>query len=265
MGLTGRKEYHQRLTNMLPGFGNAKNLTFDLDSIEALNEISNLLVNLPSPFYKLKYVMVPLGSKESCISSALRSYLLGSSPKATIITKLPQIHGVEDLMVDADRVRHIDASVEGTDKDQTSSLRGERDFRLWRSHVRISMTDVDSQMIVAYRDIFSYLQNQGFNISWMVNRLNYIEHLRFSKPLIDELQSIDSHMDDAKTKLQELQARADDARIQLQDLLGRVDDAKLKLQDVQTLRVEKLTAIEKAFGTMGTNLAVGFIGDDLLS
>ena len=117
-----------------------------------------------------------------------------------------------------------------------------------------------------YRDVFSYLQNQGLDVSWAVNLLNYIEHLRFSKPLINELHSIDCLIHDAKTKLQELQACADhDARIKLPDLLGRVDDAKIKLQDVRTLRVEKLTEIEKAFGAMGTNLAVGLIGDDLLS
>ncbi|KAK1383981.1 hypothetical protein POM88_021716 [Heracleum sosnowskyi] len=75
---------------MLPGLGNAKTLTFDLESIEALNKISDLLVSLPSPFYNLKFVKLPWGFKESSISSALRNYLLGGSPKAAIGTKFPQ-------------------------------------------------------------------------------------------------------------------------------------------------------------------------------
>ncbi|KAK1365858.1 hypothetical protein POM88_041419 [Heracleum sosnowskyi] len=85
-----RKKYYQRLTNMLPGLGNAKTLTFDLESIEALNKISDLLVSLPSPFYNLKFVKLPWGFKESSISSALRNYLLGGSPKAAIGTKFPE-------------------------------------------------------------------------------------------------------------------------------------------------------------------------------
>ncbi|XP_074363860.1 putative F-box/LRR-repeat protein At3g59160 [Apium graveolens] len=359
--LADREQYHQWLTYMLSGLGNAKNLTFDSEIIEALNDISNLLVSLPSPFCKLQYVKLPRGFKESSISSALRSYLLGGSPKATIVKELPQHtiplsvavsitdqhvalqeplaapinelvdtqyvnqslsvdtvnryvqeeHSVEDTMVDADRVRHdIDSLVERIDKDQVSSLRGGRDSGLWRRHevnsefvclldrimqkyqetfehfttknkklcsmnlnvlctslndfIKISITDVDCEMIAAYRDVFSYFQNQGLDMSWVVNHLNYIEHLRFSKPLVNELHSIDCHIEDAKTKLQELQAQVNNVKIKLQDLETRVDDAKYKLQDLQTLRTEKLTEIEKAFGTMGTNIAVGFVGDDLL-
>ena len=37
-------------------------------------------------------------------------------------------------MIDADRFRHNNASVEGADKDQASSLRGKRDSGLWRSY-----------------------------------------------------------------------------------------------------------------------------------
>ncbi|KAL8088360.1 hypothetical protein AgCh_038216 [Apium graveolens] len=89
--LAARKQYHQRLTYMLSGLGNAKNLTFDSEIIEALIDISNLLVSLPSPFCKLQYMKLPRGFKESSISRALRSYLLGSSPKATIVKELPQV------------------------------------------------------------------------------------------------------------------------------------------------------------------------------
>lgn len=91
-------------------------------------------------------------------------------------------------------------------------------------------------MIDEFRDVFAYLQNQGINVSWLVNRLNYVEHMRFSKPLILELHAIDC----------------------------RIDDAKNKLEDLQAFRVAKMTEIQEAIGTLSTNLAVGFIGDDLL-
>lgn len=97
-----------------------------------------------------------------------------------------------------------------------------------------------------------------------MSRLDYIEHLRFSNPLIPELYAIDCRIDEDKSKIQQLQACVDYAKIKLQNLQARVDDAKTKLQDVQSLRVEKLTNIKKAFGTVGAKLAVGFIGDDLL-
>ncbi|KAK1403012.1 hypothetical protein POM88_002617 [Heracleum sosnowskyi] len=125
------------------------------------------------------------------------------------------------------------------------------------------MNGVDSEMLVEYRNAFSYLQNIGFNVSWAVSRLEYVEHLRFSNPLIPELNAIDCRIDDDKSKLQEMQACVDDAKIKLQDLQARVNDAKTKLQDAQSLQMEKLTNIEKAFGTMGAKLAVGLIGDDL--
>ncbi|XP_017238197.1 putative F-box/FBD/LRR-repeat protein At4g03220 [Daucus carota subsp. sativus] len=309
IGWVNKKQAYLRLINMLPGLANAKNLIFDLDSIKALDEMSYVLVSFSSPFHKLKYVKLPRGFKESSMSSPLRSYLLGGSPNATFVTKLPQNHVVENSKIDADRVRHIDASVEGANKDQASSLRGERDSGLWRSHEvnsefvclldrimqkypetfehftsnnkklctmnlnmlctslndfsKISIGNVDSEMIVGYREVFSYLKNQGFNLSWVVDRLNYIEHIRFSKPLIKELHSIDCHIDDAKTKVKELQARVVDAKTEPQDP-SLIDDAKIRLQDKQTLRVEKLSEIEKVFGTMGIKLVVGFIGDDLL-
>ncbi|XP_017216179.1 FBD-associated F-box protein At4g10400-like isoform X1 [Daucus carota subsp. sativus] len=107
--LTQRKQFYWQLTNMLLGLCNAKHLTFDLESIEVLSKISNILASLPSPFSKLEYVKLPRGFEESNISGALRSYLLGGSPNATFVTKLPQKKIVEDSMVDANRVCHTDA------------------------------------------------------------------------------------------------------------------------------------------------------------
>ncbi|XP_074344366.1 uncharacterized protein LOC141683527 [Apium graveolens] len=116
---------------------------------------------------------------------------------------------------------------------------------------RISMTDVDAEMIAEYRDAFAELQKFGFNVSWLVSRLIYIEQVRFSRPLLSELHEIDSHIADAKSKLQEFQVH--------------IDDTKTKLRDLETLRAEKMQEIQIASGTMVTNLVVGYIGDDLFS
>ncbi|KAK1358616.1 hypothetical protein POM88_043090 [Heracleum sosnowskyi] len=75
--------------------------------------------------------------------------------------------------------------------------------------------------------------------------------IQFSQPLLSELQAIDCDIENAKSKLQDLQIR--------------IDDTQSKLQDLQTLRSEKMQEIQKTFGTMVTNLAVGCIGDVLLS
>ncbi|KAK1402950.1 hypothetical protein POM88_002555 [Heracleum sosnowskyi] len=338
-----RKIYYWMLTEMLSAAGNAKNLTFDLDSIKAL-AATDFLASLRSPFSNLKIVKLPLGYKESSMSSVLRSYLLGASPRATIVTTLPQSnmnpqkvavsmtaqnalllgslevptkdmnvqkeHVLEDSVV-ADRARHIDAPVEEIGKDQVSSLTGNGDFGVWLGYkvnpeficlldrimhkypetfenftsknkklctmnlnilctslndfTKISMTEVDSEMISGYKDVFAYLKNQGFNVSWALRRLNFIERLRYSKPLVPELHAIDCRIENDRSKLQELQACVDDVKIKLQDLQARVDESKTKLQAEQTLRMQKLIEIEKAFGTVGTKLAVGFIGNDLLS
>ncbi|KAK1402906.1 hypothetical protein POM88_002511 [Heracleum sosnowskyi] len=83
----GGEQYYPPFISMLLGLGNyANNLTFDSKSIEALSKISYLLVGLPSPFYKLTNVKLPRGYKESSIPEALRNYLLGGSPKASIVT-----------------------------------------------------------------------------------------------------------------------------------------------------------------------------------
>lgn len=70
---------------------------------------------------------------------------------------------------------------------------------------KITMTEVDTVMIAECREVFSGLQNFGFNISWLVSRLNYIEQLRFSQPPFTELHATDCcHIDDAKGKITRL-------------------------------------------------------------
>ncbi|KAK1399279.1 hypothetical protein POM88_009142 [Heracleum sosnowskyi] len=328
---------------MLQGLGSARifTLTLHLRTIEALSAVSDFLVHSPSPFHNLKYVKVPPGYNESSMSTCLKHYLLGHSPKATIITPLSQNNNithtattsvtaqnavlqeplaaptkvfagsknthktvcidtvdmqvqeeqvVQYSAVNTDRARKISAPVEGTSNNRVRSSRRNNDFRLWQGHevnsefvclldiimnkypktfehfttineelctsqlnmlctsvnvfTKICMNQVDAEMIADHRAVFTALQNLGFNVSWLVNRLNFIEQLRFSQPLLPELDAIDSHINNAKTKLQDLQ---------------------ILIKDLHTLCAEKMQEIEKAFGTMGANLLVGCIGDDLLS
>ncbi|XP_017255629.1 putative F-box/FBD/LRR-repeat protein At4g03220 [Daucus carota subsp. sativus] len=339
------KETYQQFTIMLPALGSAKILNLDLEAIEALQSIFDFLLSFPSPFYDLKFVKLPRGCNEANISSTLRSYLLGGSPTATIVTaqdiapyteaatvkaqnvvlqeplgpptrvlvdsqyihktacvETADLGVLEELveqnsLLDVERVRQISAPVERTGNDQVRSSRDDSDFALWQGHevncefvclldlimdkypetfehfttknkkfctiklntlctsvndfTKISMTDVDTEMISEYRDVFAELQKFGFNVSWLVSRLNYIEQVRFSQPLFSELHAIDSHIVDTKSKLQEYKTL--------------FDDTITKLKDLETLRAEKMKEIQKAFGPAVTNLVVGCIGDDLLS
>ncbi|KAL1832633.1 hypothetical protein ACET3Z_002284 [Daucus carota] len=84
------KLYFSRVVYMFPGLSNAKILTLDSATVQALSAVSKLLVQVPSPFYQLNHVKVPQGHKDSSISTDLKRYLLGRSPEATTVTKLPQ-------------------------------------------------------------------------------------------------------------------------------------------------------------------------------
>ncbi|KAK1403013.1 hypothetical protein POM88_002618 [Heracleum sosnowskyi] len=126
---------------MLSELCTAKNLTFELESIEALSTISDKLANKPSPFRNLNYVKLPHEYNESSLMDALRSYLLGGSSRGIIFTTLPQNtishteeHVVEDSVVDADRIGDIVAPVGKIGKDPVSSSAGNLDCGLWRGH-----------------------------------------------------------------------------------------------------------------------------------
>lgn len=97
------------------------------------------------------------------------------------------------------------------------------------SYMNTPIADVDADIITGYRAIFSDLQRWGFNISWLASRLNYVEQLRFSQPLLNELHAIVS-----------------------------------RIQDLHTLRAEKMMEIQNALGTMDAGLSLQCIGDDLL-
>ncbi|KAL8090776.1 hypothetical protein AgCh_040009 [Apium graveolens] len=234
-----RKKLSYLLTDMLSGLGNAKNLSFDLSSIEALSATDSL-ASLPSPFYDLKILKLPPGYKELSMPGALRIYLLGGSPKATIVTTLSQFK-VNHLavpvsrtpqkvildepfaiptnvysVVDANRGRQIGVPVEGTTSDRASSSRGDSDSGLWHGHeVKLEFVGLLDVIMKNYpetfahstakskRDLFADLQRWGFNVIWLVSHLNYIEQLLLSQ---HELQGTDSCMDDTENKLQDLQS-----------------------------------------------------------
>lgn len=105
-----------------------------------------------------------------------------------------------------------------------------------KAFTKTSMNEVDTEMIAEYRAQFADLQ-RSFNVRWLVNRLDYIEKLRFPRPLLDKLHAVDS----------------------------RIDDAKSKLHDLQALRVRMMTESHRDIGTLDASPDVGYIGDDLFS
>ncbi|KAK1400633.1 hypothetical protein POM88_000238 [Heracleum sosnowskyi] len=93
------------VTEMFWGVGSARILTLDLETIKALSAVLDFLVKPPpKPFYNLKYLKVPQGYRETSMSTRLKSCLFGRSPKATVVTTLPQenmIPGTEAAFVSA--------------------------------------------------------------------------------------------------------------------------------------------------------------------
>lgn len=104
-----------------------------------------------------------------------------------------------------------------------------------KSFSNVSTVEVTAATITKYRGLFADLERWGFNINWLVNHLNCIEQLRFSRPLVDELHVIDRHLEEAQREVREL----------------------------QSLRSAKVGEIQEAFGHLGTHLAAGCLGDGL--
>ncbi|XP_074347835.1 F-box/LRR-repeat protein At3g03360-like isoform X2 [Apium graveolens] len=279
-----RETSNLRFAHMLLGLGNAKNISFDLDSMED-NMIPHTAAVSVTAANELVGESLATATKELVDCQYTNKNVCFDTTDVVV----QKHYAVGNSLVDANSVRQYESLVEGTSNDPGSSSRKNKDFGMWRGHEvnsefvclldnimlkypetfehfgaknkklctmnlnmlctslndfsKVSMTEVDSEIIIAYKDVCAYLQNQGFNVSWVVNRLNYIEQLRFSKPLIPELHAIDCCINDTNSKIQDLQARVDEAK---------------------SLRMQKMTEIEKAFGTLGTKLAVGFLGDDLL-
>lgn len=66
---------------------------------QALSVIYDLLEHVSSPFNNLKYVKLPQGCRESSISGTTKSYLLGGSPGATMVTSLPKVLKISLLLI----------------------------------------------------------------------------------------------------------------------------------------------------------------------
>ncbi|KAL1832212.1 hypothetical protein ACET3Z_001863 [Daucus carota] len=140
------KQYYHQFIFMFLGLGNAKILTLDLDTVEALSAVSDFLAHFPSPFYNLKYVKLPKGYQQSSLSGTLKGYLLGGSPEASIVTALTQCHNntQSDLVSVPARNALLQEPVARAGNDQASSS-WESGFRLWRGHETLSpekMTEI---------------------------------------------------------------------------------------------------------------------------
>ncbi|KAK1403074.1 hypothetical protein POM88_002679 [Heracleum sosnowskyi] len=85
-------QYSRRIMFMLPGLGSARTLTLDEDTVEVLSSVASLLERSSSPFYNLKYVKLPHRYTKSGagLSGTTKSYLLGASSGASIVSSFPQ-------------------------------------------------------------------------------------------------------------------------------------------------------------------------------
>ncbi|KAK1372648.1 hypothetical protein POM88_028841 [Heracleum sosnowskyi] len=268
------KEFHRRFTQMLPGLGGAKILNLELETIKALSSISAFLTSHPSPFYNLKYVKLPHGCEEAAISSNLRSYLLGASPTATIVTTLPEntnprttasvtsqnvvlqkpLVPPTKVLVDSGNlpksvcidtvdmgVQHVGSSVDGTDNDHVSSSSGNIDFGLWRGYT------VNSEFVLLLNAIMDKYPETFEHFT--------TKHKKFTTMKLNMFCT--SVNDFAKISMTTVDT----------EMIAEYRDvfADLHKLGFDTLRDKKMQEIQKVFGTMGANLAVGYIGDDLLA
>ncbi|KAL8103627.1 hypothetical protein AgCh_027995 [Apium graveolens] len=251
---------------MFSELGGAKILALDLVTLQALSEFSDILVHLHSPFPNLKYLKLPYGCKESYLSSSVRQYLLGGSPHATIVQTLSQEDVISQVAPAAARAINDQASSSWRlDHEVNSEFVGMLDLVKKRypetfeqvpienkkiltvklnlccssvnAFMKTCMTEIDTKLLAEYRALFTDLQRWGYNINWLMSRLNYTGHLHLSNPLLSELQAIDSGNDNTESKL----------------------------KDLQTLHAEMMTDPE-SFQTTSTSLAATacYIGDGLL-
>ncbi|XP_074332136.1 uncharacterized protein LOC141668970 [Apium graveolens] len=88
--LSRKKVFYHRLGRMFRELGSAKILNIDSATFEVLSAYTDSVEDVGSPFYNLKYVKLPKGYNVSSISTSMRKFLLGCTPGATIVTKLPQ-------------------------------------------------------------------------------------------------------------------------------------------------------------------------------
>ncbi|XP_074348094.1 uncharacterized protein LOC141686900 isoform X1 [Apium graveolens] len=237
---TKLKQYYRRFLFMFPAFGSAKILSLDLETIKALSAIPDIVAQVGSPFYNLKYLKLPQGCNESSICGSIKSYLLDGSPRVTIVTKIPQVAEVA-----------LSAAVGGDGDDQVRSSRRAVDTGLWNGHEvksefigllnlimkqypetfehfttntesklfctmklnmlctsvdalsKISTTEVDDKMVTEHKVLFADLQKLGFRVNWLESHLNCIEH-GISKSLLHDLDEVDSLVeknDDTKTDI----------------------------------------------------------------
>ncbi|KAK1385525.1 F-box domain-containing protein [Heracleum sosnowskyi] len=274
------ERYYGHVVYMFPGLGNARILTLDLATIEALSSISKLLSLFPSPFYNLKYVKVPQGYKESCIPTCLKQYLLDRSPNATIVTTLPQ----QDELIPQNLVAEklLAASVARTGHDQASSSKAPDDFGLWQGHeVNLEFLGLLDCISKKYPETFEYFTTHNKKLCTMKLNMLCTMVKNFTKTSLTEVdtemiteyraqfadlqrsfnvQWLVNHLNSIE-QLQCSQPLVD----KLHALHSHISDARSKLQDSQTLGMRTMTEIYRNVGTMGTSLVVGNIGECLFS
>lgn len=106
-----------------------------------------------------------------------------------------------------------------------------------KAFAKVSASEVTLATITKYRNLFTDLKILGFNISWLVNRLNWVEEIRFSQPLFEELCVIEK----------------------------RIEASKRELQELQDIRLAKMEEIQVVYGSLGSKLVSSNLADGLFS
>ncbi|KAK1353371.1 hypothetical protein POM88_052506 [Heracleum sosnowskyi] len=164
-------------------------------------------------------------------------------------------HVVKNSVANADRVTHVGVPVVETGKDLVSPSTGNSGFGLWRGH------EVDSEF-VGLLDIIMTKYLETFEHFTTTNKKLCTMKLNMLCSSVNVFTKISTTQVDTEMILEHRSVFSASQNLGFNTL---IDDTKIELQDLHTLRAEKMQEIQKAYGTMGTNLLVGCIGDDLLS
>lgn len=103
-----------------------------------------------------------------------------------------------------------------------------------------SMTEVDIELLTEYRELFSDLQRWGFNVNWLMCRLNSVEHLHFSKYSFDKF-----HATNTRTVMQRMKSKIYKHFGLRRQLWRKLSEDSNYLQPL--LGAEKTSDVEKAF------------------
>ncbi|KAL8099812.1 hypothetical protein AgCh_032174 [Apium graveolens] len=276
------KKYFRQVNRMFPALGNARTLTLDLETIKALTIVSEFLVRSLPPFHNLIYVKVPPGYEESSMSAYLRCYLLGGSPKATIVTTLPKDELIPQMLpVSLNTQNLLPKNLLATPSDgQASSTKGISDLGLWQGYmVNYEFISLLDSIAKKYPETFDCFTTKSMELCTLklnmlcatVKAFTNTSITKIDAEIITEYRALFSDLQRSFNvnwlvdRLNYIEQQFSQPLLdKFQEVGSLIGYAKSKSQDLHALRRNTIKEIHGDGGTVGSSL-FGNIGDDMFS